>query len=173
MANHSSTKKAIRKTITKTALNKSRKTRIRTYLKRVIVAVESGLVEEANNALVEAQSEIMKGVTHNIINKNTAARRISRLNKKIKAIATTPSPLKKKSDLKNKADEKGTKTQAKAVKVSKAKVDSAVKKKEVSDKAVATVKKATPKKDKETVTKKTALKQEQGGLTKKSVSKKD
>jgi len=123
MANHSSTKKSIRKTITKTAVNKSRKTRIRTYLKRVFTAVKSGLVEEANNALVEASSEIMKGVTHNLIKKNTAARKISRLNKQIKAISTSSSPLKKKVDLKksaNTTDDNTAKTKIKTVKKSSA-----------------------------------------------------
>ena len=87
MANHSATKKSIRKTITKTAINKSRKTRIKTYIKRVVVAVESGLAQEANKALIEAQSEIMRGVACNILKKNTGSRKISRLASRVKAIS--------------------------------------------------------------------------------------
>jgi small subunit ribosomal protein S20 len=87
MANHSATKKSIRKTITKTAINKSRKTRIKTYIKRVMVAVESGLAQEANKALIEAQSEIMRGVACNLLKKNTGSRKISRLASKVKAIS--------------------------------------------------------------------------------------
>jgi small subunit ribosomal protein S20 len=86
MANHSATKKSIRKTITKTAINKNRKTRIKTYIKRVMLAVESGLAQEANKALIEAQSEIMRGVACNLLKKNTGSRKMSRLAKKVKGI---------------------------------------------------------------------------------------
>ncbi|PCJ26927.1 MAG: 30S ribosomal protein S20 [Rickettsiales bacterium] len=88
MANHSATKKAIRKTVSKTEINKTRKSRIKTYIKRVITAVEAGSSEESNKALVEAQSEIMRGVANNLMKKNTAARKVSRLSKKVKAIST-------------------------------------------------------------------------------------
>jgi small subunit ribosomal protein S20 len=86
MANHSATKKAIRKTVTKTAINKNKKTRIKTYIKRVLAAVQSGSAQEANKALIEAQSEIMSGVACNILKKNTGARKVSRLSKKVKEI---------------------------------------------------------------------------------------
>ena len=88
MANHSATKKSIRKTVSKTAINRSRKTRIKTYIKRVITAIESGSASEANKALIEAQSEIMRGVASNLIKKNTGSRKISRLASKVKAIST-------------------------------------------------------------------------------------
>lgn len=87
MANHASTKKAIRKTISKTIINKSRKTRIRTCIKKVKTAVDSGFVQEANKALIDAQSEIMRGVSCNIIKKNTASRKISRLASRVKSIS--------------------------------------------------------------------------------------
>jgi small subunit ribosomal protein S20 len=87
MANHSSTKKAVRKTITVTAINRSKKTRIKTYIKKVLAAIESGNKEEANKALIVAQSEIMRGVASNLIKKNTGSRKVSRLASKVKAIS--------------------------------------------------------------------------------------
>lgn len=84
MANHTSAKKAIRQTLKKTLINKNRSSRIKTYLKKVLQAIASGSVESAKSALIIAQSEIMKGVTKNIIKLNTASRRISRLSQKIK-----------------------------------------------------------------------------------------
>lgn len=87
MANHSSTKKSIRKTIAKTAVNKNKKTRIKTYIKRVLLSIKASSVEDANKSLVEAQSEIMKGVSSKLIKKNTASRKISRLAAKVKEIS--------------------------------------------------------------------------------------
>ncbi|HJD57148.1 MULTISPECIES: 30S ribosomal protein S20 [Rickettsieae] len=84
MANHSSAKKAIRQTIKKTLINKNRASRIKTYLKKVLQEVASGSKESARLALIVAQSEIMKGVTKNIIKLNTASRKISKLSQKIK-----------------------------------------------------------------------------------------
>lgn len=86
MANHSATKKAIRKTVKKTAINKNKKSRIKTFIKRVVTAVAAGLPEEANKALIEAQVEIMKGVSAKLIKKNTASRKVSRLAKSVKNI---------------------------------------------------------------------------------------
>jgi small subunit ribosomal protein S20 len=83
MANHSSAKKAIRQTIRKTLVNKNRASKIKTYIKKVLQAVESGSQEAAKSALIVAQSEIMKGVTKNILKLNTASRKISRLSTKI------------------------------------------------------------------------------------------
>ncbi|MDR0774317.1 MULTISPECIES: 30S ribosomal protein S20 [unclassified Candidatus Tisiphia] len=84
MANHSSAKKAIRQTIKKTLINKNRSSRIKTYIKKVLQEVTHGSKESAKLALTVAQSEIMKGVTKNIIKLNTASRKISRLSQKIK-----------------------------------------------------------------------------------------
>ncbi len=86
MANHSSAKKAIRQTIKKTLINKNRASRIKTYLKKVLQEVASGSKESARLALIVAQSEIMKGVTKNIIKLNTASRKISKLSQKIKTM---------------------------------------------------------------------------------------
>jgi len=84
MANHSSAKKALRQTVKKTLVNKNRASRIKTYIKKVLQAVDSGAKEEASSALIVAQSEIMKGVTKKVIKLNTASRKISRLSKRIK-----------------------------------------------------------------------------------------
>jgi small subunit ribosomal protein S20 len=90
MANHSSTKKAIRKTELNTEVNKNRKSRIKTYIKKVLVAVESGSSEEAKKALVVAQSEIMRGVACKLIQKNTASRKVSRLSARVKDLTLNP-----------------------------------------------------------------------------------
>lgn len=97
MANHSATKKAIRKTVAKTAVNKSRISRIRTFIKKVESAVIANDKENAKQALIVAQSEIMKGVSCKVIKKNTASRKVSRLSRKVKLIsnASKPSPKKK------------------------------------------------------------------------------
>ncbi len=90
MANHSSTKKAIRKTERNTEVNKNRKSRIRTYIKKVLAAVESGSPEEAKKALIVAQSEIMRGVACKLIQKNTASRKVSRLSARVKELVLNP-----------------------------------------------------------------------------------
>lgn len=86
MANHSSAKKALRQTIKRTLINKSRLSRIRTYIKKVNTAIENNLKNEAMAALVKMQSEVMKGVIKGIIKKNAASRKISRLAIKINKI---------------------------------------------------------------------------------------
>jgi small subunit ribosomal protein S20 len=86
MANHTATKKSIRKTDKRTAVNKNIKTRVRTFLKNVDKAIASGEQQPANDALKVAQSEIMKAVSKNVFKLNTASRRISRLSAKIKSL---------------------------------------------------------------------------------------
>ena len=89
MANHSSTEKAIRKIAKKSAINRNRRTRIRTYVKKSLLAIESGSKEDAGKIFISTQSEIMRGVSKGLIKKNTASRKISRLAKKLKAVTTT------------------------------------------------------------------------------------
>ena len=84
MANHSSAKKALRQTIKKTLINKSRISRIRTYIKKVSQAIAAGSKQEAKDALIIAQSEVMRGVTKRVLKLNTASRKISRLAQKLK-----------------------------------------------------------------------------------------
>ena len=86
MANTSSAKKRVRRDAHKTATNISRRSRIRTYIKKVEAAIEGGDKDAANAALKEAQPELMRGVTRGVFKKNTAARKISRLSQRIKAI---------------------------------------------------------------------------------------
>jgi len=87
MANHSSAKKAIRQTIKKTAVNKDRASKIKTYIKKVLVAVQGSSKEDADVAFIKAQSEIMKGVKANVLKLNTASRKVSRLASKLKNMA--------------------------------------------------------------------------------------
>jgi len=86
MANHASAKKAIRQTQTKTAINRSRISRIRTFIKKFENSVKSGDKDVAQKAFVVAQSEIMRGVSKKIIKKNSASRKISRLAVRLKAL---------------------------------------------------------------------------------------
>ena len=86
MANHRSAKKRIRQTARRTAVNRNRISRIRTFVKRVELAIESGDKEAAATAYRAAQPEIHRGVTKGVLHKNTAARRLSRLSRRIRAL---------------------------------------------------------------------------------------
>jgi small subunit ribosomal protein S20 len=86
MASHESSKKSIRKTMRQRAVNVSRVSRIRTFVKKVEKAISSRLDSAAvASAFSEAQKEIMKGASKNVMHKNTASRTISRLNKRVKS----------------------------------------------------------------------------------------
>ena len=87
MANTPSAKKRIRNTLRKTDINKSRKSRIKTFVRKVEDAIESKDAKSAMDSLKAAQPEIMRGVTKGIFHKNTASRKISRLSSRIKAIS--------------------------------------------------------------------------------------
>ena len=87
MANTPSAKKRIRNTLRKTDINKSRKYRIKTFIRKVEDAIESKDAKSAVDSLKAAQPEIMRGVTKGIFHKNTASRKISRLSSRIKAIS--------------------------------------------------------------------------------------
>jgi len=87
MANTPSAKKRIRNTLRKTDINKSRRSRIKTFVKKVEDAIETKDVKSAMDSLKAAQPEIMRGVTKGIFHKNTASRKISRLSSRIKAIS--------------------------------------------------------------------------------------
>ena len=79
MANTTSAKKAVRKIASRTEVNKARRTRMRTFIRKVEEAVAGGDKAGANEALKSAQPEIMRAVTRGILKKNTASRKISRL----------------------------------------------------------------------------------------------
>ena len=87
MANTPSAKKRIRNTLRKTDINKSRRSRIKTFVKKVEDAIETKDANSAMDSLKAAQPEIMRGVTKGIFHKNTASRKISRLSSRIKAIS--------------------------------------------------------------------------------------
>jgi small subunit ribosomal protein S20 len=86
MANIRSAKKRIRQTAAKTQVNRNRVSRIRTFIKKVETAIDSGDKGAANDALKAAQPEIQRGVTKGVLAKSTASRKISRLNARIKAL---------------------------------------------------------------------------------------
>ena len=86
MANHRSAKKRIRQTARRTAVNRNRISRIRTFVKSVEQAIESGDKEAAATAYKAAQPEIHRGVAKGVLHKNTAARRLSRLSRRIRAL---------------------------------------------------------------------------------------
>ncbi len=83
MANLKSAKKAIRKIEKRTAVNKNRRSRISTYVRKVEEAIISGDREAAVSALKDAQPEIMRGASRGILHANTASRKVSRLAKRV------------------------------------------------------------------------------------------
>lgn len=86
MANTPQSKKRARQNESRFAVNKARRSRIRTYLRRVEEAIASGDKDAAAAALTAAQPELMRGVTKGVYHKNTAARKMSRLSARVKAI---------------------------------------------------------------------------------------
>ncbi len=86
MAHTLTTKKNIRVTSRRTAINKSRKSRIRTFLRAVESAIASGDKELARVKFVEFESELMKGVSKKVYKKNTAIRKLKNVSKKVKSI---------------------------------------------------------------------------------------
>ena len=87
MANTVSAKKATRKIARKTAVNKNRRTRMRSYIRTVEEAIASGDKQTAQDALRAAQPEIMRAARKGIIHANTASRKVSRLSQRVKALA--------------------------------------------------------------------------------------
>ncbi|SEN80834.1 SSU ribosomal protein S20P [Paracoccus alcaliphilus] len=87
MANTLQSKKRARQTLRRTDVNKARRSRIRTYLRKVEEAIASGNADAARDALKAAQPELMRGVTKGVVHKNTAARKISRLSARVKALS--------------------------------------------------------------------------------------
>ena len=87
MANHISSKKRIRRNSRMEIVNKIRKNRVRTFIKKVESAIEKGDKTLAQNALVQAQPEMHRSVTKGVFKKNTISRKLSRLSTRIKNIA--------------------------------------------------------------------------------------
>jgi small subunit ribosomal protein S20 len=87
MANSAQAKKRIRQNERRRLINKSRVSRIRTFVRKVEEAIASGDKSAAGEALKAAQPEIMRGVTKGVIHKKTASRKVSRLSARVKALA--------------------------------------------------------------------------------------
>ncbi|WP_299437724.1 30S ribosomal protein S20 [uncultured Rhodospira sp.] len=86
MANHKSAKTRIRRNDRRFAINHSRISRIRTFIKKVETALATGDAEQARAAFRVAQPEIHRGVTKGVLHRNTAARKIARLSARVKAL---------------------------------------------------------------------------------------
>jgi len=84
MAHHKSAKKRIRQTERRTEVNRARVSRIRTFVKKVELAISGGDSAAAQAALKEAQPELMKGAQAGVLHKNTASRKVSRLVARVK-----------------------------------------------------------------------------------------
>ena len=86
MANSPQAKKRARQNEARFAVNKARRSRIRTFLRKVEEAIASGDKAAAEAALRAAQPELMRGVTKGVFHKNTASRKVSRLAARVKAL---------------------------------------------------------------------------------------
>ena len=86
MANTPQAKKRARQNEARAAVNKNRRSRIRTFLRKVEEAIASGDKDAAAAALRAAQPELMRGVTKGVFHKNTASRKASRLAARVKAL---------------------------------------------------------------------------------------
>ena len=86
MANTPQSKKRARQNERRLEVNKARRSRIRTFLRKVEEAISSGDKSAAESALKQAQPELMRGVTKGVVHKNKAARKMSRLSHRVKAI---------------------------------------------------------------------------------------
>jgi len=86
MAHHRSAAKRYRQTVRRTAVNISRKSRLRTFVKQVESAIASGDKEAARNALKVAQPELQRGVGKGVAHQRTVSRKLSRLSARIKAL---------------------------------------------------------------------------------------
>ena len=87
MANTPSAKKAVRKIERRTAVNRARRSRVRTFLRKVEDAIKTGDAAAARAALLAAEPELMRAVSKGVVHKNTGARKISRLSRRVKALA--------------------------------------------------------------------------------------
>lgn len=87
MANTPSAKKSARKILARTEVNKARRSRIRTYLRRVEEAIASGVKTDAAAALKDVQPELMRAAGKGVLPKNTASRKVSRLAARVKALS--------------------------------------------------------------------------------------
>ncbi|MDA7948044.1 MAG: 30S ribosomal protein S20 [Hyphomicrobiaceae bacterium] len=86
MANTKSAKKAVRKIARRTNVNGARRSRMRTYVRKVEEAIDAGDKKAAEEAFKLAQPEVMRAAQKHVLHKNTASRRLSRLSARVKAL---------------------------------------------------------------------------------------
>jgi len=86
MANNPQSKKRARQSEARFDINKARRSRIRTFLRKVEEAIASGNLDAAKAALAAAEPELARGVTKGVLHKNTVARKVSRLSGRVKAL---------------------------------------------------------------------------------------
>lgn len=87
MANTPSAKKAARKIARRTVVNGARRSRVRTFLRKVEEAIASGQAEDAKKAFRAAEPEIMRAAQKGVLHKNTASRKVSRLAARVHALS--------------------------------------------------------------------------------------
>jgi small subunit ribosomal protein S20 len=87
MPNIASAKKRTRTTAKRTAINTARKSRVRGFMRKVEEALAKGDPKAAQEALKAAEPEIMRGVSKGVLHKNTGARKVSRLTKRVAKLA--------------------------------------------------------------------------------------
>jgi small subunit ribosomal protein S20 len=86
MPHHKSAEKRLRQTEKRTATNRARMSRVRTFVKKVETAIETGNKEAAQSAFQLAQPELHRATTKGVLHKNTVARKLSRLATRINAL---------------------------------------------------------------------------------------
>lgn len=87
MANTTSAKKMVRKIAKRTEINRSRRSRMRTFIRKVEEALATGDQQQAVAAFQAFEPEVMKAAQLGIIHKNTASRTVSRISARVKALA--------------------------------------------------------------------------------------
>jgi small subunit ribosomal protein S20 len=85
MANHTATQKSVRKDAKRTIVNRDRKSRIKTFIKKLETLIGEGKKDEAKAFFPHVESEVMKGASKGTLKRNTASRKVSRLSAKLKA----------------------------------------------------------------------------------------
>jgi small subunit ribosomal protein S20 len=86
MPHHKSAEKRLRQTEKRTVINRARMSRVRTFVKKVETAIETGDRAAAQSALQLAQPELHRATTKGVLHKNTVARKLSRLATRINAL---------------------------------------------------------------------------------------
>ena len=89
MATHPSAEKRHRQTLKRTAINRARESRLRTFVKKVETAIASGDKEAARAAFAAAEPELRRGVSKGVAHRNTVSRKLSRLSARIKALGAS------------------------------------------------------------------------------------